>query len=546
MKMTKALKKWLVDAGMAAADASDDEFAKQAAAALVAGTLTGPEYVKLSADPDAAAASDFERKLDAVLTATTSLTERMTALESRSTANVETAAPAATATTEMTKGTRSVFDRMFAAADGGVSNDPAVPSIRVVGAHERYSTVRTERRFPATTAKGMAHPYAGQRAFEGAPNGNRRFIDDPSELDKAVCGAYIKWALRSEKGSDAGIPAALRMTDHDRDLIQYALREMKWAGVIRGQGSEDDGAIGLKGDRLSDWHIKAILDDSTSGGLEVAPIVFDDMIIQIPILFGEFFPRVNVINITRGRRIEGGTIGNVTLSSGGADGTAIPLFNTASFIAAFDTTIFVVNGAIEIGMDFLSDSPVDVAGIVTAQYGQVLLGWLDTQVCVGDGTTEPEGVVNASGTTSVSSANGAAGPPTVGDYEGLLFGVAKNYKAGTPANRITYAGTETSYARARAIAVSTTDERRVFGMTHEDYALLGHPYGINESFTNQQILFVNWARYRMYRRLGLTIKVTTEGKELVRGNLALITARARYGGQLEDGGAAAVISDAQS
>lgn len=541
MNVTKALKQWLVDAGLAAADASDEDLAKAAAGALVSGRLTGPDYVKLTADADDAAAREFGTKMDRILDAVTSQGKRLEALETRSTSNAEAAAAAAASTNVKE---RSQFDRLFAGADGGAAD--GVPSIRVVGAQERYATTRTEKRFPTMTAKGMEHPFAGQRAFEGSPNGQKRYLDAPSELDQAVCGAYIKWALRSERGSDAGIPNALRMTDHDRDLMQFALREYKWAGVIRGQGSEDDGAIGLKGDRLSDFQIKAILDDATSGGIEVAPIVFDDMIIQIPILSGEFFPRVNVVNITRGRRIEGGSIGNVTLSSGGADGTAIPLFNTASFISAFDTSIFVVNGSIEIGLDFLSDSPVDVAGIVTAQYGQVLLGWLDEQVCIGDGTTEPEGVLNATGTTTVNSANGAAGPPTVGDYEGLLFGVPKNYKTGTPANRITFAADETTYARARGIPVSTTDERRVFGMTHEDYALLGHPYGVGEFFSNQQILFVNWARYRMYRRLGLTIKITTEGKELVRGNLALITARARYGGQLEDGAAAAVMIDAQS
>jgi hypothetical protein len=106
-----------------------------------------------------------------------------------------------------------------------------------------------------------------------------------------------------------------------------------------GQGSEDDGAISVKNRKLAPHEIKALIDDATSGGIEIPPIAFDDMIIQIPILNGEFYPRVNTVNITRGRRIEGGSIGNVTLSSGGVDATAIPLFNTANFVSAFDTTI---------------------------------------------------------------------------------------------------------------------------------------------------------------------------------------------------------------
>lgn len=576
MKLTEALKKWLVDAGLAVATASDDDYKEAASKAIVAGTLTSQKLVELTKDPDTERANSMETKLDAVLDAVTAQGKRIDAIETKpatkapetktaeekaaevkaaevkaaevkaaeAKAAEEKAAAKKAADEKAAKASPSQFDKMFSGSQGTESGDTV--SIRFVGAHERYQKTSSERFFPTHTAKGTPHPYGGQRMFEGSVNGAKRYLDAPSECDQAVAGAYIKWCIRCEKGTDAGIPPAMRMTDHDRDLIQYALKEMPWGGVIKGAGSEDVGSIPIHNRKLTDPEIKAVLDDVTSGGIEIAPIAFDDMIIQIPILNGEFYPRVNTVNITRGRRIEGGSIGNVTLTSGGADGTAIPLFNTASFISAFDTTIHVVNGAIEIGLDFLSDSPIDVAGIVSAQYGQVLLAWLDEQCCIGDGTTEPEGILNASGTTSVNASAGAGGPPTVGDYEGLLFGVAKNYKQGYPSNRITYGATETTYARARGIAVGTADARRVFGMTHEDYTLFGHPYGINESFTNRQIIYCNWGRYRMYRRLGLTVKVTTEGKELVRNNLMLMTARARYGGQLEDGGAAAVMADAQS
>jgi hypothetical protein len=83
-------------------------------------------------------------------------------------------------------------------------------------------------------------------------------------------------------------------------------------------------------------------------------------------------------------------------------------------------------------------------------------------------------------------------------------------------------------------------------MTHNDYLLFGHPYGINESFTNRQSFFGVMPRYRMYRRLAPSVKVTTEGKTLVRGNLALMTVRGRFGGQVEDGSAFAVTTDGQS
>lgn len=557
MKCKPALKQWLVQHKGLSAEATEEQFSKAAAGALMDESLSDAEYMKLQADPEAGEASTFKSLLER-------MDQRLEKLENGSgDGSAGDGAPKSPQGTISKDAPRipgdgdgdggngskgagaSYFERHFGGPSDAAEVDAKMPTVRVVGAHERYDKSSKAAYFPETTTKGAKHPMAGQRVFEGGDKG-RRYIDIPSDYEMALSGAYIKWAIEVEMGGQRGVPQALRMTDHDRDLIQHAIMDAKWGGVLHGVGSEDSGAIGVMNAKLSPLQQKALLDDSTSGGLEIAPIAFDDQIILTPLLNGEFFPRVNTVNITRGRRIEGASMGNVTLTSGGADGTAIPLFNTASFIAAFDTTIHVVNGSIEIGLDFLSDSPIDVSGTITASYGQQLLTWLDEQVCVGDGSTEPEGIINASGTTSVSSANGAGGPPTVGDYEGLLFGVSKAFKAGFPSNRITFGANETSYQRARGVAVGSGDQRRVFGMNHESYMLLDHPYGINESFTNRQIIFTNWGRYRMYRRMGLTLKVTTEGKELVRDNLMLITARARYGGQLEDGSAAAVMTDAQS
>ena len=48
--------------------------------------------------------------------------------------------------------------------------------------------------------------------------------------------------------------------------------------------------------------VKTLIDDATSGGLEAAPIVFDDMVIQTPLLNGELFPLVTTVPLDRGRR----------------------------------------------------------------------------------------------------------------------------------------------------------------------------------------------------------------------------------------------------
>lgn len=526
MKMTIALKGWLVENKRAAAGATDEELTKAAATSLVEGVLTAEKLLELTTGGNAGVASELKTFMNDV-------SARLAAIEAR---------PAATAAASE-KPDASVFEKLFAGAGGdGAQLDPKETVVRVKGAHESYEKTRKAAVYPEFTKEGKGrHPFAGQPVRDEA-----RELEHSSDLDKAISGAFFKFMLKAQhKGP---LPPTAKMTDHEVDLIQYALRECKWGGVIRAGFGDDAGeeapnAIAVKNRKLSDMEIKAVLDDVTSGGIEIAPIVFDDDIIMTPLLHSELYPLVTVKTITRGRRIEGASMGNVTLSSGGVDGTDIPLFNTASFVAAFDTNIHVVNGAIEIGLDFLSDSPIGVAEEVTRQYGEVLLAWLDEQIALGDGSTEPEGIFVASGTVSVAMGSDA---PTVGDYENLLFGVPKQYKRGTEPSRIVYLGNETSYSRARAIAVGGSDQRRVFGMDHESYKLLGHDYKIEDSLPNTKVAFFNARRYRMYRRLGLTMKTTTEGKTLTRANQMLITARARFGGNLEDGNCAAVCTDAQA
>ena len=79
---------------------------------------------------------------------------------------------------------------------------------------------------------------------------------------------------------------------------------------------------------------------------------------------------------------------------------------------------------------------------------------------------------------------------------------------------------------------------------YDNYSIMDRPYKINESLANTQIFYAILARYRMYRRRGLTMRTSTEGDTLIRNNEMLMVAMARYGGQLERAGVAAVTTTA--
>jgi len=287
-----------------------------------------------------------------------------------------------------------------------------------------------------------------------------------------------------------------------------------------------------------------LIDDGASGGLEAAPIVFDDQVIQAPLLNGELFPLVNQVPIDRGRRIEGVATGTVTGSWGGVDDSPIALFTTTSYVTAFDTTIYRWQGAIRIGLDFLSDTPIDFGQHVTQQYGERLLEDLDDVIAAGNGTTQPEGIINKAGTTSVAW----GGATSIGNYESLRFGVVKAEHKNAGASAV-FCGTETSYARMKALPVGASDARRLFNNQfpvagYDGYQLMERPYKINGSLTNAQIFYAILSKYRMYRRRGLTMRTSQEGDTLLRNNEMLITCTARYGGQLERGACAAKTTTA--
>lgn len=387
----------------------------------------------------------------------------------------------------------------------------------------------------SNTKSALFHKH---RMLEGMPvTCGGRQMNTASDLEKAVAGAYYRMCVNSLTRGAHG-----RMRDLDKQLMEYALREVAWTGVLN-PTRDGEGGMEINMRCMSDMERKALLDDVTSGGVEAAPIFFDDMVITTPLLFGELFPLVELVNIPRGRRIEGVTMSNPTIASHTAEGTSISLFTTTSYIGALDTTIFNAVGAMEIGMDFEEDSPINIGQIVTQKYGEAAQVWLDRVVATGNGSTEPTGIFTASGTVAVSSVNGTSGPLAIADAEQLMFGVAKQYR-NTKGSRNIFLGPEVMYRRFRAVPVGTADQRRVFGMDHASYSLMDYPFKVQNDIPDGSVAYANMGYYRMYRRLGMNLRVETAGQTLALKNLMCIILRMRFGGQPTLGSAFATMEDA--
>ncbi|MGE3405175.1 MAG: phage major capsid protein [Pirellulales bacterium] len=362
------------------------------------------------------------------------------------------------------------------------------------------------------------------RTGEIVLDANRKPVCLPSESDFAKIGAFIKHrAVRS--GFDVNIP------EHERELYKEMLDNDVWVGQHGGEWGAFKGAS-----------VKAVLNESGgSGGAGLVPRVFDDAIVQFPLLHSELLPYIDLKDVPRGATIDTASINAPTLTwSGGPEGTAFSLFNTANMVAAISTSIFAVVCGVEFGRDLLADSAVNVGETIADAIGQRLLQELDRVIAYGDGTTEPQGIFLASGTTTVPQQSPSPTGWDVTDVEALLFGLAKQYRANKGPS-VRFVMNDTTYRRIRSLAISASDQRRMFGMTHEDYMLFNRPVSINANVPNTKCAFVDLSKYRMYRRLGAESRFTQEGQTLALKNTALLTFRGRYGGKLMDGSAMAQL-----
>jgi len=442
MKLTEALKRYLEEKCGVAPGSSDELYRKAAGEAIATGTLTAEKLAELSQEPEAKAANAFEAKINSLESTVAKLAD---ILVQKAQEPAETKAP--------TSWSSETANQILSTSTDEKAHEP---NVRLKGAWEQYDGTKSARMVPERNHKGHPMPNAGQH-LRWMQDGDM----DVSNRERAATSAWLKHQIAKARNGGSAHLAYQMLNDHDKSLLHYCVEKMPWGGETL------DSTI--KNRLLTPSEQKAIIDDGgASGGLEAAPIAFDAMVIERPLLYGELFPLVNVVPIDRGRRVEGVANLVVTGSWGGVDDTAISLFNTAGYITAFDTTIFRWNGAIHVGLDFLSDTPIDFASSIARQYGERLKEDLDDVIADGNGTTQPEGIMIKSGATSVNF----GGTTSLSSYESLRFGVLKPEHQRGFGSTAVFCGNETSYSRARALPVGASDARRLFGMNYDSYSIM--------------------------------------------------------------------------
>lgn len=387
------------------------------------------------------------------------------------------------------------------------------------GPEERYSTVR----YPAK------HKRTGELVFDQF--GSEATL--PSQRTMAMVGAYCKDVARRN-----GTPIVL--SEHDHSLLE-AVYDQPWVGYFGGEWRE-------RGNQIPGAQVKAaLLNDAGSGGLEVNPAVFDAELVVSALLSGELLPHVTIKNLPRGSNVETALIGHpsVLWPGGTSEGSATSLFDSTDLINEILATVFPCVTNMEIGRDLLDDVAVNLGQEVIARCGEALSASLDDQIANGDGSTEPTGIFVASGISSVNSANGAAGPMTISDFENLMFGLTKAERQ-LAGGYYCFVGNDTTYRRAYGIPIGSDDVRRVHPDPISAYRISGVPFHVAVNVADGRIAYCNLKRYRLWRRLGQRLEIHTSGQTLALKNTALVCMRGRYAGKPVHAAGFVKMTDAQS
>jgi HK97 family phage major capsid protein len=519
MKINDALRAAMTKRFGAPAGATDEQIKALVGAKVASGELDAQELVEMSKSADSPRDKLTSLVQGEVKAAMTPVVEAIGALaESVKAIAIERTASAP----------ENVQTKRF-----GTPATPPAAALRRGGApdvksvEKMYSTTKSALIGPERTKDGKVshHPFAGRQVQHMG-----RSLDTISDLEKACTGAFIKQQVSSQMINPSALPPGLRLTDHDRELLKYAAHELPWTGYLDGL---DHGTHEVKDRKLTDFEVKALLDGDTSGGSAVVPIVYDQAIIETPLLYGQLFPLVDLVPLSQGRVIQSALFSNPTINSGPREGgsPSITVESAAGYITQIDTLIHDATGAFKIGRDFSEDTPIDVQEIVTRTFGYAFQAWLDMVIAVGNGSTQPLGVASATGLTSVSSSAGTNGPGTLGDLEAMIFGVPLEVRT-AQGGRCAYVSTDTAYRRIRGMANGADDQRRVFGMDTQQYRTFDYPHKVSQSIGDSTLIYGNWAYYRMWRRRGFDLRVEMGGQTLGLENTMLLIGRARFGGNV--------------
>ena len=465
---------------------------------------------------------------------------------------LDAAVPAAT--TENLPDAKSLFNGAVG-TEGNVRVKPIKERFDCTKATAKFGMSGKSRQSTLTSPGGRGDRQPGMDAYymEVDPQTDlavKKPVLEPSEFEVAKMGAVLKHCLIRDYGRETCQRILgkwkFRWTEEDQHLLNAAVHEDEWVGPGAKNGERIESARklseferksfveqGLYGGYRPGGMKAPILDDTggASGGEQAVPQYFDFEAIRTPLLYGELVPYVEITATNRGKSAHSYSIGTPTFVTT-ASGSAISAFDATSFVSTFDVTFFPASCGILWGRDFEMDAAPNFGQLVVAQLGDQFKYQMDNWIAIGDGTTQPQGLKNAS-LSSVSATGSSHATMVYNDGLNLAFGVTKPFRKAFGGENTMFIMTDKMYKKFMQVTTGVTgDTRPIYGMHVKDYQLGDYHVAIQNDIADGTVFFGNLRGYRLYRRLGLYFELITTGQTLTLANEKLLFARARFGGKV--------------
>jgi HK97 family phage major capsid protein len=423
------------------------------------------------------------------------------------------------------------------AADKGFSN--ASGRVDVRKASDAFDGTQLRKVYPKKGTNGLRwdHAWAGQDVTYNDPIVGPKPLYHMSERQKAQMGAWVRWQTQKM----VKMPL---MREHDWQLLRELLDEAEWVGDTFNPSTAQMEYVGTPR-KLTQWEIKTMLEDGTSGGTNLVPYFYDVELVTFPLLFGQLAPYVDEKDLPVSNQVKVPTHQNLVINEGPAEGDSpgITLQTTTSLAGIYTVNVFNATGAITAGRFLLEDSPIRLQETWTSLYQAALLNFLDSEIAAGAGTSFITGLVNTSSPGTYTAQNATAGPVTVSDVQDMIATMPVQYRMPNDKPKLAWICRDALYWHIRNIPVassggSITDQRLIYGYNWADYELedvrvaIVDGYNTAAALASSTLMLARLDKYRLWRRKGATFEISTEGKTLMLANELLLTIRARYAGTM--------------
>lgn len=278
---------------------------------------------------------------------------------------------------------------------------------------------------------------------------------------------------------------------HPVQTKEFMAKQFVSAAILHGLGA-----------RLSDTQQKALSEGTASAGGYLVPDDYRSVLIaRLPEL-SELYPHVRVIPVDTDAGNMPSLSTDVTITWGRAENSDItetdPAFGQVSW------SIVNMSALTYLSRELVSDSNPGIISVITELFTDAIAAERDLKIALGTNSSQPEGILSATGISAVSGCSGAL---TYNKLVALKFALARKYHKGAR-----WVMNEATLGWVHKISDDNGMPILHDALISDDVPrILGLPFSTQSSIDDGAVVIGDLSRYFWFDRQKMEIETTTSG-----------------------------------